>query len=165
MHPTQSRLSISGWFHRLQPDEPGFSQEEEDRELQAEKEFSSVGSLISKKFMDAFVEYDEATYGGPSLPGSRMSTEHLKFLAHFINPAYLTTKIQSTLFEKFGEDSHLLLSDFLRQDVADTLERVLRAKDEEDGLVWWHGKQERVGFDSVRIQHHGVGTNLSLIHI
>ena len=162
VHPTQSRLSISGWFHRLQPDEPGFSQEEEDRELQAEKEFSSVGSLISKKFMDAFVEYDEATYGGPSLPGSRMSTEHLKFLAHFINPAYLTTKIQSTLFEKFGEDSHLLLSDFLRQDVADTLERVLRAKDEEDGLVWWHGKQERVGFDSVRIQHHGVGTNRAL---
>ena len=161
VHPTHSRLSLSGWFHRLQPDEPGFSQEEEDRELKAEREFSSVGSLTSKKFMDAFEEYDEDKFGGPPLPGSPMSSEHVRFLAHFLNPAYLTSKIQSTLFEKFGDESHLLLADFLRQDVAEQVEKVLRAKDEEDGLVWWMSGAERVGFDTVRIQPHGVGTSLA----
>lgn len=158
VHPTHSRLSISGWFHRPQPDEPGFSQEEEDRELQAEREFSSVGSLTSKKFMSVFDEYDEDKFGGPPLPGSPLSSEHMRFLAHFLNPAYLTSKIQSTLFEKFGDESHLLLADFLRQDVAEQVEKVLRAKDEEDGLVWWLSGAERVGFDAVRIQPHGVGT-------
>lgn len=157
--PTRSRLSLSGWFHRLQPEEEGFSQEEEDRELQAEKEFSSVGSLISKQFMSAFDEYDESTYGDPPLPGSRIPAEQVKFLAHFLNPAYLTTKIQSTLFEKFGDESHLLLSDFLRQDIAEAIEKVLRAKDEDDGFVWWKNGDDRVGFDAVRIQPHTTGTN------
>ncbi|WFD22877.1 putative component of NuA3 histone acetyltransferase complex [Malassezia equina] len=161
VHPTHSRLSLSGWFHRLQPDEPGFSQEEEDRELQAEREFSSVGSLTSKQFMSPFDEYDEETFGDPPLPGSPLPSEHVRFLSHFLNPAYLTSKIQSTLFEKFGEESHLLLADFLRQDVAEHVENVLRAKDEEDGLVWWMSGAERVGFDTVRIQPHGVGTALA----
>ena len=160
VHPTMSRLSLSGWFHRLQPDEPGFSPEEEERELRAEKEFSSVGSLTSKKFMSTFDEYAEDKYGTPPLPGTGLSSEHTRFLAHFLNPAYLTAKIQATLFEKFGDDSHLLLSDFLRKDIAENIERVLRTKDEDDGFVWWHGeKEQRVGFDAVRIQPHGVGTN------
>lgn len=158
VHPTKSRLSLSGWFHRLQPEEPGFSPEEEETEVAAEKNFSSVGSITNKKFNALFADYDEATYGPPPLPGSSMASEHVRFLAHFLNPAYLTSKIQSTLFQKFGDESHLLLSDFLRQDVADEVERALRAKDEEDGLVWWHQSNERVGFDSVRIQPHAVGT-------
>lgn len=159
VHPTHGRLSISGWFHRPQPDEPGFSQEEEDRELNAEKEFSSVASLSSKNFAAPFDEYAEERYGEPPLPGTPLPKDYIKFLSHFLNPAYLTTKVQATLFEKFGEESHLLLSEFLRKDVAEEVERVLRKKDEEDGLVWWKNTDgTRVGFDTVRIAPHAVGT-------
>lgn len=157
VHPSMSRLSISGWFHRLQPDEEGYSQEEEDAEVRAEKEFSSVGSITNKKFDPAFEEYGEG-HGEPPLPGSKMASEHVRFLSHFLNAAYLTKPIQRTLFDKFGDESHLLLSEFLRQDVAEAVERQLRAKDEEDGLVWWKGAEERIGFDTVRIQPHAVGT-------
>lgn len=152
--PTHGRLSISGWFHRPQPGEPDFSQEEEDREAKAEKEFSSLESLSSKKWASEFEEYVDAE---PPLPGSPIPSEHVRFLAHFLNPAYLTSKIQSTLFDKFGDESHLLLADFLRQDIAESLEKALRKKDEDDGLVWWAG-EEKVGFDAVQIQPHGVGT-------
>ena len=156
VHPSNGRLSISGWFHRPQPGEPGFSQEEEDREVAAEKEFSSVANITSEKWLLPFEEYVNSD---PPLPGSSIPSEHLRFLAHFLNPAYLTSKIQATLFEKFGDDSHLLLSEFLRQDIAEALEKSLRKKDEDDGLVWWsEADNQAVGFDSVRIQPHAVGT-------
>ena len=45
-HPTHSRLSISGWFHRPQPDEPGFSEEDERREEEERKAHASAEGLV-----------------------------------------------------------------------------------------------------------------------
>lgn len=156
VHPTNNRLSISGWFHRPQPGEPGYSQEEEDREVQAEKGFSSLANITSEKWTSPFEEYVDSE---PPLPGSPIPSEHLRFLAHFLNPAYLMAKTQATLFEKFGDDSHLLLSEFLRPDIAEVLEKSLRKKDEDDHLVWWtRADDEKISFDAVQIQPHAVGT-------
>ncbi|WFD36275.1 putative component of NuA3 histone acetyltransferase complex [Malassezia cuniculi] len=151
--PTQSRLSISGWFHRLQPEEPGFDAEHEAAEVRADKEFSSLESLSSKMSTSPFEEFP----GEPPLPGSAISDEDKAFLANFINTPYLTEKVQATLYDKFGDESHLLLADFLRKDLADALESALRAKDIEDGLVWFD-KGTHVAWESVRIAPHAVGT-------
>ncbi|WFD30032.1 putative component of NuA3 histone acetyltransferase complex [Malassezia sp. CBS 17886] len=158
VHPAHSRLSISGWFHRLQPNEPGFSPEAEAQEVSAEKELSSLESLSSRDWTSAFLPYPDAA--DAPLPGSPLPREQVRFLAHFLNPAYLTGKTQSTLFDKFGDESHLLLSEFLRQDVAEAIERALRKKDEDDGLVWWENRKgaTKVSWDAVRVLPHAVGT-------
>jgi len=158
VHPTNGRLSISGWFHRPMPDEPGFTQEEEDREQRNEKEFSSLESLSTRAARAEFAEYPGSLE--PPLPGSPIEEDQRRFLSHFVNPAYLTPKVQATLYEKFGDDSHVLLSDFLKPDLAEAIEASLRKKDVDDGFVWWHESsgESAVNWDAVRIQPFGTGT-------
>lgn len=153
VHPTQSRLSISGWFHRLQPEEPGFDREAEDAEVRADKEFSSLENISSKKFTTAFEEYGAEA----PLPGTPLKSDEKAFLSNFINAPYLTEKVQATLFDKFGDESHVLLADFLRKDLAEAIESALRNKDIEDGLAWFE-KDTKVGWDSVRVAPHAIGT-------
>ena len=47
VHPTKSRLSISGWFHRPQSDEPGYDEADEKREEDERKDHASAESLVS----------------------------------------------------------------------------------------------------------------------
>ena len=69
VHPTQSRLSISGWFHRPQPEEPGFDAEAEEAEVHADKEFSSLESLSSKLSSTTF---EAVSYTHLTLPTKRI---------------------------------------------------------------------------------------------
>ncbi|SJX61947.1 related to TPA1-Poly(A)-binding protein involved in translation termination efficiency [Sporisorium reilianum f. sp. reilianum] len=154
VHPSQSRLSISGWFHRPQEGEAGFTSEDEKKEAEVEKEMSSLESLSAKENAKLFEAYPEEY--APPLPGSPLSQDEKKFLVQFLNPAYLVEKTQEQLFEQFGDDSHILLSDILRKEIAQPLEKALRQADAKDGFQWWtSGKGE----ESTRIQPHGVGTD------
>lgn len=154
IHPIQSRLSISGWFHRPQEGEEGFTTEDEKKEAEVEKEMSSLESLSAKENAKIFEAYPEKF--GPPLPGSPLSQDEKRFLIQFLNPAYLVDKTQEQLFEQFGDDSHVLLSDVLRKEIAQPLEKALRSADAKDGFQWWaSGKGEA----SASIQSHGVGTN------
>ncbi|CDS00645.1 related to TPA1-Poly(A)-binding protein involved in translation termination efficiency [Sporisorium scitamineum] len=154
VHPSQSRLSISGWFHRPQEGEEGFTSEDEKKEAEVEKEMSSLESLSAKENAKLFEAYPEQY--APPLPGSPLSQDEKKFLIQFLNPAYLVEKTQEQLFEQFGDDSHILLSDILRKEIAQPLEKALRQADAKDGFQWWTpGKGEQ----STRIQPHGVGTD------
>lgn len=72
----------------------------------------------------------------------------------FINPAYLTEKTQAVLFERFGDDSHVLLSGLLRKEFVEALEKALRAQDAKDGFAWWERGQ---GEEGVRLPKHGTG--------
>ena len=127
VHPSQSRLSISGWFHRPQEGEDGFTTEDEKKEAEVEKEMSSLESLSAKENAKRFEEYPESF--APPLPGSPLSQAEKKFLIQFLNPAYLVDKTQEQLFEQFGDDSHVLLSDILRKEIAQPIEKALRSVD------------------------------------
>lgn len=140
-HPTASRLSISGWFHRPQPDEPGFDKDDEAREERERKEHASAEGLSSKRAAASFISYPEEAE--PPLPGSQMTQEDVNFLRPFLNPAYLAPRTQSQLFEKFGDDSHVLLSEIFNSKVAAALEKGLKSRDDKDGFRWWKkGKGE-----------------------
>ncbi|SAM81109.1 related to TPA1-Poly(A)-binding protein involved in translation termination efficiency [Ustilago bromivora] len=153
VHPSQSRLSISGWFHRPQEGEEGFTTEDEKKEAEVEKEMSSLESLSAKENAKLFEAYPEEY--SPPLPGSPLSQEEKKFLIQFLNPAYLVDKTQEQLYEQFGDDSHVLLADVLRKEIAGPIEKALRNADARDGFQWWtSGKGE----ESNRIQAHGVAT-------
>ncbi|EPQ31176.1 uncharacterized protein PFL1_01364 [Pseudozyma flocculosa PF-1] len=152
--PTQSRLSISGWFHRPQEGEQGFTADDERNEAEVEREMSSLESLSAKENAKQFVPYPESLE--PPMPGNPLSQDDKRFLVQFINPAYLVESTQAELFENFGDDSHVLLSDILKKDLADALERALRRADSRDGFAWWEKGQGR---DAVQIQPHAVGTD------
>ncbi|KAF6767153.1 Oxoglutarate/iron-dependent oxygenase, C-terminal degradation domain protein [Kalmanozyma brasiliensis GHG001] len=154
VHPSQSRLSISGWFHRPQEGEEGFTTEDEKKEAEVEKEMSSLESLSAKENAKLFEAYPE--HFAPPLPGSSLSQEEKKFLIQFLNPAYLVEKTQEQLFEQFGDESQILLSEVLRKEIAQPLEKALRQADAQDGFQWWVSDN---GEESTRIQSHGVGTN------
>ena len=47
VHPSKSRLSISGWFHRPQQDEEGYDDADEKREEEERKDHASAESLVS----------------------------------------------------------------------------------------------------------------------
>lgn len=154
VHPSQSRLSISGWFHRPQEGEEGFTTEDEKKEAEVEKEMSSLESLSAKENAKLFEAYPEEY--SPPLPGSPLSQEEKKFLIQFLNPAYLVDKTQEQLYKQFGDDSHVLLADVLRKEIAGPIEKALRNADARDGFQWWaSGKGE----ESTRIQAHGVATD------
>lgn len=154
VHPTQSRLSISGWFHRPQQGEEGFTTEDEKKEAEVEKEMSSLESLSAKENAKLFEAYPDEY--APPLPGSPLSQDEKKFLIQFLNPAYLVEKTQEQLFEQFGDESHILLSEILRKEIAQPLEKALREADARDGFQWWTSGN---GQSSTQIQAHGVGTN------
>ncbi|PWN30754.1 hypothetical protein BDZ90DRAFT_229751 [Jaminaea rosea] len=140
-HPTASRLSISGWFHRPQSDEPGFDQADEDREEAERKEHASAAGLGAKRAAASFTPYPEGL--DPPLPGSQMTQDDVDFLKPFLNPSYLAPKTQAQLFEKFGDESHILLSDIFNSKVAAAMEKGLKALDDEAGFRWWQrGKGE-----------------------
>lgn len=142
-HPSKSRLSISGWFHRPQPDEEGYDEADEKREEQERKDHASAEGLLSKEFDAAFTPYADALEA--PLPGSDLSLEDRKFLSYFLNPLYLQRPNQAALFDRFGDDSHILLADFLNKDFASAVEKGLKAADGRDHLRWWEldGGRER----------------------
>lgn len=143
VHPTKSRLSISGWFHRPQSDEAGFDPADDEREEQARRDHASAEGLLSKEFDLPFQAWPDSSE--PPLPGSDLDAADKHFLSVFLNPAYLTTRTQSLLFEKFGDESHVLLAEFLKKDLAAALEKGLSTMDKEAGLRWWeHGPRSSV---------------------
>ena len=72
-----------------------------------------------------------------------------------MNPAYLQARTQSILFEKFGDESHILLVDFLKKEFAAALEKELKAADGEAGLRWW----EKEGRSKATVPDHTLGVN------
>ena len=153
-HPTASRLSISGWFHRPQEGEEGYDVKEEEEQERLRKEHSSVESLASKQAARPFLPYpsdqvvDDAQGDDEGkevvmmstsafVPGSPLSSEEKTFLSYFLNPAYLQPKVQAQLFEQFGDESHILLADFLKKDFKEVLEKGLQQLDKRDGFRWW----------------------------
>lgn len=108
---------------------------------------------LSKRFDLPFRSYPDSI---PSpLPGSALAASDKSYLSFFLNPAYLQNRTQSILFEKFGDDSHILLTDFLNKDFATALEKELRVEDGKAGLRWW----EQGGREKATIPSHTLGVD------
>lgn len=91
------------------------------------------------------------------MPGSTLTASDKSFLSFFLNPAYLQARTQSILFEKFGDDSHILLVDFLNKEFASALEKELKAEDGKVGLRWW----EQGGRNKAKIPIHTTGVDVN----
>ncbi|KAJ3327586.1 hypothetical protein HDU93_001877 [Gonapodya sp. JEL0774] len=153
--PQRARMSVQGWYHRPQEGEEGYDEEVEKDEVEKEKEMSSLANLSAKQTLRPFVPFPDSDSSQPPLPGSPLTSQEKLFLSHFINPAYLVRSTQVQVSASFGEDSHVLLQDILRKDLAGHLEKVLRKQDRRDGFVWW---EKGEGLDGVRIVPHATGT-------
>ncbi|KDN52854.1 hypothetical protein K437DRAFT_253794 [Tilletiaria anomala UBC 951] len=166
VHPTASRLSISGWFHRPQEGEEGYDAAQEEKQERMRKEHSSVESLLSKQAARPFIPYsgqgEDASEGNDDMivPGSPLSQQDKAFLSYFLNPAYLQHKVQSQLFEQFGDDSHILLADFLKREFKDLLQKGLVELDRRDGFRWWEApsEEDKDIREQCKLRPHGIGT-------
>ncbi|TEB37139.1 nuclear protein [Coprinellus micaceus] len=134
----RERLSISGWFHRIQPGEDGYVPEP-PAEFQSSREQLTHTST-------KFTRYPSTSE--PALPTALTDTQS-SFLREFLNPVYLQPRTMKALAERFVEESSLELHAFLSSDIAEPLENRLRSLDSKDGLG-----SERTG----RVPAHGTGT-------
>ncbi|UZJ53110.1 hypothetical protein CBS101457_002430 [Exobasidium rhododendri] len=155
VHPTKSRLSISGWFHRPQSDEEGYDAADEKREEDERKDHASAEGLLSKEFDLPFRKYTEDS--SSPLPGSTITASDKSFLSFFLNPAYLQNRTQSVLYDKFGDESHILLVDFLNKEFAAAIESELKVIDGQAELRWW----ENGGRAKAKVPSHLLGVDPS----
>ncbi|KXS12350.1 hypothetical protein M427DRAFT_114212 [Gonapodya prolifera JEL478] len=151
--PGRSRLSVQGWFHRPQEGEEGYDVEVERIANELDKEMSSLASLSAKQNVKSFDPYPASL--DPPLPGSPLTTAEKTFLVNFINPSYLVRTTQAQVSSSFSDDSHVLLADILRKDLAQIVEKALRSADGKDGFCWW---EKGKGMEGARILQHAVGT-------
>lgn len=108
--PLPPRLVLSGWFHMRDPP-------------QGDKGKSpSIPADVTD-----FTEYPESDT--TPLPGSSLTPDEVEFLRPWLNPAYLSPATQRQLFNRFGDDSHILLADFFNSKVAQLLQSDLRERE------------------------------------
>ncbi|OBZ70105.1 Prolyl 3,4-dihydroxylase ofd1 [Grifola frondosa] len=120
----RQRLSISGWFHSIQPGEEGYVPED-THEFKSSREQLTSTQTEFKSYPDT-VE--------PPLPDDPLSEAHLSFLSEFLNPVYLQPRTMKALAQRFVEESSLELHSFLCTPLADKLQLGLMEKDQRDGL-------------------------------
>ncbi|KAF5371104.1 hypothetical protein D9758_004103 [Tetrapyrgos nigripes] len=137
----RERLSISGWFHAVQPGEEGYVPSDEP-------ELKSSREQLTESKTD-FKAYDESS--APPYPDVELSNEHVTFLSEYLNPVYLQSRTMSALAGRFLEESSLELHSFMTNELAVALELRLRDLDSKDGLG-----PERRG----KVPPHSAGVNL-----
>ncbi|KAK0534062.1 putative component of NuA3 histone acetyltransferase complex [Tilletia horrida] len=166
VHPTASRLSIFGWFHRPQEHEPSYDAADEAREEQLRIEHSSASALESKKRAveeRPFLPYPDADAQDqpqePPVPGSRRKKDDVTFLSFPGTPAHTDP---GRPFEPFGDDSHVLPSDVLKKELTDARDAGPRGADAKDGSQLWATAQEgcaAASFEAVKVRSHETGTD------
>lgn len=128
VHPTASRLSISGWFHVAQEGEPGYSP---DAQRSAQREEDKVKSTL-QQLMD---EDDEDLIPVDQLPDVERNQRGL--IRH---DAWDASEDPSEHADRLADDGFIASSGFLIDDVpgekkVELLFDGLRAIDARDGLV------------------------------
>ncbi|KAL8279081.1 hypothetical protein RQP46_008539 [Phenoliferia psychrophenolica] len=116
-----ARVSLSGWFHKPIEGEEGY----EGDDVFAPK--SSLQQLYATTLSPAvpYPSEPEFPIPLPLIPSSAESS----LLTALINPAYLSAKTIAQLRPQFIETSQLVLSRFLRPEIATELESLIRAVD------------------------------------
>lgn len=114
-----ARVSLSGWFHSPVEGEAGYDGAEE----YAAK--SSLQQLYATT-LEGSKPYDSE----PVLPlPTSLSPADLAALSPLVNPAYLSSTLLGALRNNFVSQSQLVLADFLKKEIADELDGLLRLED------------------------------------
>ncbi|KAI8368312.1 Oxoglutarate and iron-dependent oxygenase degradation C-term-domain-containing protein [Radiomyces spectabilis] len=122
----EPRLSISGWFHRPQVGEPGYS-EKKDAVDEAK---SSLEQLQEESDSHAkFAEYsttldDDATEG--------LTESDLLALAEWMNPHYLDMTIMSQMSDRFLDESAVQCKEIINKDLFAKLQAATTEADKRD---------------------------------
>ncbi|CAH6720925.1 prolyl 3,4-dihydroxylase Tpa1p [[Candida] jaroonii] len=124
------RLSIQGWFHIPQPGEDGFIPGEQEmtenkstlQQLQS-KELQEFD--FPKPYRTDFLNDELKIYN--DLEKYDFSEEEVQYLSKFINETYLKEAHIEQLNKNFIEESIIEITQFLNDDYADTLWKLLRS--------------------------------------
>ena len=122
----KQRISIQGWFHIPQPGEDGFIPGEQE----ATESRSTLQQLQSKELQ----EYDfpkpyRTDLFEDELQKYRtemLNDDDIEYLSQFLNPAYVKKNVWDQLGEVFLEESVVEIKHFLRQDVAEGLQKAIK---------------------------------------
>lgn len=123
------RLSIQGWFHIPQPGEDGFIPGEQEmtenkstlQQLQS-KELQEFD--FPKPFRTDFLTDELKIYN--DLKEYDFTEEEIQYLSKFINSTYLQESHIQQLNKNFVEESIIEITQFLNEDYAETLWKLLR---------------------------------------
>jgi hypothetical protein len=150
-------LSLSGWFHAPVEGEEGYVAATSSAEEDAAKGKSSLQQLVRRhNLRDWSHTYLFGQYSTTLAPSTSyaddlqmpLPTTLMRSLIPrlaLVNPSYLSPKTLSHLRNEFVETSQLVLSKFLRSDIASELEKLLRAKD----VAELGGRRSEVGGQTV----------------
>ncbi|KAI8853097.1 Oxoglutarate and iron-dependent oxygenase degradation C-term-domain-containing protein [Chytridium lagenaria] len=146
--PGRDRLSISGWFHVLQPED----MTEEERlakeaasasETEEEKAKASLDQLTSGDDSKPFIRFPtvdtsktrDAAWTDAEDNDLFLSDEEIAQLKPFVNPRYLDPTVVSQANEKFCEESSIQLVSFLRHELADVIQNAINEEDRLDSFL------------------------------
>ncbi|EKX44746.1 hypothetical protein GUITHDRAFT_139548 [Guillardia theta CCMP2712] len=112
VYTEKPRMSIQGWFHGPKDT--------------STHSMATVNQLISKvDNEDPFHDYDDVAGDANAV----LTEEDKEELSSFINSAYLKPDAIGKMLEKFQEESHILLYDFLSDDVIDCVRELCCEED------------------------------------
>ncbi|KAJ1665076.1 putative component of NuA3 histone acetyltransferase complex [Coemansia sp. RSA 1813] len=152
----KERLSIQGWFHFPQPGEPGYHADQMQRLWQSGA-VSTLGQIEAKRQRAAGCAGDDYSPYPDDMRAAQQQEQpedpaggSSSVLAEYINPDYLDSKIMRQVADRFSEDSHIQLADFLNVQTASALSEWLRATDA-------HDKAGSACAKAAHIPPHGTG--------
>ncbi|TIB38636.1 hypothetical protein E3P86_01525 [Wallemia ichthyophaga] len=143
------RISISGWFHRPVPEE------EEYEGAQPELTKSSLEQLYAAA-LRPLTSYGDSEKA-PSYIPEKLDDEEVNELQQLVNPMYLDIKTIELLQSKFLEDSHVLLTDFLKEDIANALHEQIKRRDQVDSVARSKRVEKNNYGTSYKIPSHTTG--------
>lgn len=126
----KQRLSIQGWFHIPQPDEPGYIPGE-----QAETEAKSTLQQLQTKELQEFdfpkpfradVAPEELKEYLHIQKVSDLTDSDIKYLSKFLNPSYLLENTLAELSKVFEEESVVEMHEILNHEYATYLKKEIR---------------------------------------
>lgn len=129
VEPGRERLSISGWFHIAQEGEEGYRPDANAAEKAGEEKAKSTLEQLLSTEDEAFDDYSDEFAETEDL-----SEEEKGSLGKLIDDRYLDLRTLVQINDKFCEESQIQITDVLRRDVADKLQRILTNADSRDDI-------------------------------
>jgi Rps23 Pro-64 3,4-dihydroxylase Tpa1-like proline 4-hydroxylase len=123
------RMSLQGWFHGPKPEESG----SQGRPLPTLAMLQAAAIESDSESFEGFKDIDGKSnlVSGDEKPFD-LSDEDRRFLAGWINPLYLDGRGTDKLQKAFEEDGSIHLLNFLREDKADEIKKLMIDVDSDD---------------------------------
>ncbi|KAJ2358129.1 putative component of NuA3 histone acetyltransferase complex [Coemansia erecta] len=123
----RERLSIQGWFHFPQPGEPGYHVDQM-QQLWTKGAESTLSQIAAKRQRELgcpgaeFAEYEKAV-------SESLAQGDRDELLELLNPEYLSESVMRQIADRFADDSHIQLAQFLNTRAAAALQKLIADAD------------------------------------